>query len=316
MEHPIYPHLMMHFPLFRLTSISELRPHWLVTGCKDGIVRVFDLGDPATTNAVAPAPAPESTSFFGSFSSSSPPSFSSSMSTTPVYELRGHSERVFHTQWSPLVRDMLCSGSDDRTIGVWQLPARDAAKHMVHGSGDGSGGGSGPVSAALRGFLRGHTSNVRALVWHTELPHVLLSGSWDGTIRYDLVSLLEQHAICISLVEYLNAFGLFSNVLATLLPCMAHSTSSVPSIPSHRIASHPPPLNSVWDVRTMACTSVLGDHHADVYGLCAHPLRPFLFVSSSRDTSIRVWTMVWESYDRSPLLILFSFTGIIYTFLS
>jgi hypothetical protein len=42
----------------------------------------------------------------------------------------------------------------------------------------------------------------------------------------------------------------------------------------------------------MACTSVLGDHHADVYGLCAHPLRPFLFVSSSRDTSIRVWTMV------------------------
>lgn len=182
------PHLTAPF--------SELRPHWLVTGCKDGVVRVFDLGDPAITNAIAPAPppqAPESTSFFfGSSSSSSSPA--SAMPTAPAFELRGHAERVFHTQWSPLVRNMLCSGSDDRSIGVWQLPARAAAAahHVAHGSGDGSSGSSGtnntgPVSAALRGFLRGHTSNVRALVWHTELPHVLLSGSWDGTIRYDFV---------------------------------------------------------------------------------------------------------------------------------
>ena len=156
-------------------DFSELRPHFLVTGCKDGIVRVFDLGDPATTNVVAPAPA--SSSFFGSSSSSA-----SAMSPVPVFELRGHTERVFHTQWSPLVRNLLCSGSDDRSIGVWQLPAREAANHVVLGSAS-DGGSGGPVSAALRGFLRGHTSNVRALVWHTELPHVLLSGSWDGTIR-------------------------------------------------------------------------------------------------------------------------------------
>ena len=33
------------------------------------------------------------------------------------------------------------------------------------------------------------------------------------------------------------------------------------------------------------------DHHADVYGLAVHPDRPFTVVSSSRDTTLRVWTM-------------------------
>jgi WD40 repeat protein len=47
----------------------------------------------------------------------------------------------------------------------------------------------------------------------------------------------------------------------------------------------------VWDIRHQACLNVLADHHADVYGLCVHPARPFLFVSSSRDTSLRVWRL-------------------------
>ncbi len=31
--------------------------------------------------------------------------------------------------------------------------------------------------------MNGHTENVRALVWHSEIPYMVLSGSWDGTIR-------------------------------------------------------------------------------------------------------------------------------------
>ncbi len=36
---------------------------------------------------------------------------------------------------------------------------------------------------------------------------------------------------------------------------------------------------------------MIRDHHADVYGLTAHPQRPFVFASSSRDTTLRFWIM-------------------------
>ena len=31
--------------------------------------------------------------------------------------------------------------------------------------------------------LRGHTAPVRGLLWNTELPHLLISGSWDSSVR-------------------------------------------------------------------------------------------------------------------------------------
>src|SRR4051812_3880496 len=47
----------------------------------------------------------------------------------------------------------------------------------------------------------------------------------------------------------------------------------------------------IWDIRTEQCLHVVYDHHADVYGLVSHPQRPFVFASSSRDTSLRFWGM-------------------------
>jgi WD40 repeat protein len=36
---------------------------------------------------------------------------------------------------------------------------------------------------------------------------------------------------------------------------------------------------------------VVVDHHADVYGICAHPQRPFVIATASRDTTIRLWSL-------------------------
>lgn len=36
---------------------------------------------------------------------------------------------------------------------------------------------------------------------------------------------------------------------------------------------------------------MLADHHADVYGLAMHPQRPFALATSSRDTTLRFWTL-------------------------
>lgn len=31
--------------------------------------------------------------------------------------------------------------------------------------------------------LQGHVSNVRGLLWHSEIPFLVVTGSWDATIR-------------------------------------------------------------------------------------------------------------------------------------
>jgi WD40 repeat protein len=153
----------------------------------------------------------------------------SKTSPVPAMLLHGHTARVFHTIWSPLLPEHLASGSDDRTIIVWNIDTRQSRP------------------------LQGHTHHVRALVWHTELPYILLSGSWDGSIRmWDIRTQVIRS--CVAFFNFCNVFN--------LLPFC------------------------------QSCIHVLSDHHADVYTLSAHPDRPFLFVSSSRDTSVRLWSLV------------------------
>ena len=62
--------------------------------------------------------------------------------------------------WSPLLPGVLCSGSDDFSIRVWQWSI-DAETAQI-------------------AVLLGHSHNVRAIEWNHEIPHLLISGSWDG----------------------------------------------------------------------------------------------------------------------------------------
>jgi len=66
---------------------------------------------------------------------------------------------VFNVAWSPLLPDMLMSGSDDRTARVWRVSNKECQ------------------------VLQGHVSNVRGLLWHSEIPFLVVTGSWDATIR-------------------------------------------------------------------------------------------------------------------------------------
>ena len=80
-------------------------------------------------------------------------------------------------------------------------------------------------------ILRGHEDRVRGLLWSPEFSYLLMTGSWDSSIR-------------------------------------------------------------LWDVYEGTCLQALYDHHADVYGLAAHPLAPFSVVSASRDTTVRFWRVL------------------------
>ncbi|KAL8623251.1 hypothetical protein ACOMHN_062737 [Nucella lapillus] len=97
------------------------------TGCEDKVVRIFRTDGP---------------------------------NVQPIKTFTGHTAKVFHIRWSPLREGVLCSGSDDNTVRVWDV-AQD--------------------QCVCR--LSGHTAAVRGLTWNYEVPYLLVSGSWDSSVR-------------------------------------------------------------------------------------------------------------------------------------
>ena len=85
---------------------------------------------------------------------------------------------MFSTCWSPLVSGLLASSSDDKTVRVW-----NTEQALAEASASLDDPVKGKAAVAREKVLVGHTHNVRGLVWSTEIPFLLLSGSWDGTVR-------------------------------------------------------------------------------------------------------------------------------------
>lgn len=154
--------------------------------------------------------------------------------TTALVHLTGHSKRVFEVQWSPLVSGLIATTSDDCTIGVWNVSVVSLEAAVIARN---EASGSTPIfknkisrDVSMSANLVGHQSKVRGLCWNTAQDRILVSGSWDATIR-------------------------------------------------------------VWDVLTGFCIALVDNHAADVYSIISHPLRPFQYISTSRDTTIRIWEL-------------------------
>lgn len=120
------------------------------------------------------------------------------------------------------------------------------------------------ASGECTAVLAGHTSNVRGALFHSELPHVVITGSWDATIRIWNIETAE----CLK---------------ARRCPLWARRATP-PDCLAVLNRSHP-------QQRRDLPAQVLEDHHADVYGLAMHPSRPFALASSSRDTTLRFWSL-------------------------
>ena len=90
-----------------------------------------------------------------------------------IIQLVGHKARVFGCDWSELVDGLIASTSDDQTVCVWNVDILDTTYYAS---------GKTRVIEPTRKLL-GHSSNVRAVCWSGEDENLLITGSWDSTIR-------------------------------------------------------------------------------------------------------------------------------------
>ena len=109
---------------------------------------------------------------------------------TPISSalLVGHSKPLSSIGFNPITTSLLVTTSDDCMVALWSLPS----------NGGGTGGGSDsnselplvmsksgatPLQLVPMRWLSGHGNRTRAVAWCSASPYLLLTGSWDSTIR-------------------------------------------------------------------------------------------------------------------------------------
>ena len=86
----------------------------------------------------------------------------------------------------PILPGIICSGSDDRSIRIWNWTPSFRGQRQLR-------------------RLTGHSSYVRGLLWHSELPQILFSGSWDATIR--VWDVAESRCIYTAYEHHADVYG-------------------------------------------------------------------------------------------------------------
>jgi len=224
-------------------------------------------------------------------------------SDLPLYSKKIHSGPVYTLDWNKKMPQFIASASGDKSClvcfinldGGCAFKVCATLKHpdMVFGcnwcTSDPFRLATGCMDGIVRIWntksgrnlfeLRAHTARVFNVMWNPLEPNTIASGSDDKTVSVWQVP--ETEPSILSTLKPMNTFhGHTRNVRALLwsheFEWLLFSGSWDASI-------------RIWNTKFGTCVACIVDHQADVYGLDAHPARPFRILSTSRDTTIRFW---------------------------
>lgn len=158
--------------------------------------------------------------------------------------------------------------------------------------------------------LVGHTSRAFSVVWSPLLPDRILSGSDDCTARvWDLAPPPAVPPSAALEADGTSAANVHSGAPSSSTAdgkggsgavCSAVLQAHTSNVRAVLLSSELPWLAltggwdgqvAAWDVRgggRLLCARF--EHAVDVYAIVAHPQRPFTFVLTSRDNTVRVWS--------------------------
>lgn len=115
------------------------------------------------------------------FDLSKHPSFPTEGSVfSPQIVCLGHSQEGYAMSWSPLKEGHLLSGSDDKTVCLWDIAAANTSSSTTASAAAATGAGN---QVKALNIFEGHTDVVEDVAWHSKDANLFASVSDDRTIR-------------------------------------------------------------------------------------------------------------------------------------
>lgn len=220
--------------------------------------------------------------------------FNMSLKRLEMSTLPGHSETVFDIRFATHNRDLLSSGSFDRTVKVWNSKnmslvssiAVAGVAYCIDWAPDGSGiavalhtgevGVFDPKTEKARWRRKAHSDLAWRVAWNHQQPMLLASTSRDGNL---VVMRSIDGEIFGSFSHKVPVFGVSWNPFEPTVLATGAFDGCVRII-------------GLTDQSSLVVKRILSGHQADVYNVEYHPLIPGVLASSSNDKTVRVWADV------------------------
>lgn len=170
-----------------------------------------------------------------------------------------HEDAVMSLSWNTIHRQVLASGSADKTVKLWDV-TRD--------SGD-------PNERCDSATFSHHRDKVQCVAWHPSEGTLLATGSFDRTIAL------------------LDARTNGENLKSIKLPSDCEAIAWDPFHSEYLTVLCEDGSMSCWDVRTFQSSSPLWSHVVNEYGgvtdLAYNPNVPGMLATCSRDATVSLW---------------------------
>lgn len=190
----------------------------------------------------------------------------------PDIELHGHEREGFGLSWSPHEVGHLASGSEDKTVRLWDITQVTKANRLLH---------------ATRTYTH-HTAIVNDVQYHPIHKPLI------GTVSDDLtLKILDTRSADTSKSALTSGEGQHIDAVNAIAFNPFHDTLVATGSADHTIG--------IWDLRKLKeKMHVLQAHQSSVTSLAWHPFNEAILGSSSYDRRIMFWDLNKIGEEQTP----------------